>query len=69
MSATPEAILEKLAAAERAGMDMKSPRAVVDFLLSQGEKASILYFYKPRSVEFDFEKFHAAVEEMQQGKR
>lgn len=69
MSATPEAILEKLAAAEEAGTDMKSPKAVVTFMLGQGEKESILYFYKPKSVEFDFEKYHAAVEEMRQTKR
>ncbi|MFD1862673.1 hypothetical protein [Planococcus chinensis] len=69
MPATPEAILEKLAAAEKAGADMKSPKAVVDFMLSQGEKESILYFYKPKSVEFDFEKYHAAVDEMRQAKQ
>lgn len=68
MSATPEAILGKLAAAEQAGIDMKSPKAVVDFMLAEGEKASILYFYKPKSVEFDFDKYYAAVEEMRQTK-
>lgn len=69
MPATPEAILGKLAAAEKAGTDMKSPKAVVDFMLAQGEKASILYFYKPKSVEFDFEKYHAAVDEMRKAQQ
>lgn len=66
MPATPEAILEKLAAAEQAGTNMQSPKAVVTYMLQQGEKESILYFYKPKSVEFDFDKYHAAVEEMRQ---
>lgn len=64
MSKTPENILIKLADANQAGIDMKSPKAVVTFLLSQGEKESILFFYKPGSVEFDFEKYTGAVEEM-----
>ncbi|HSI67404.1 MAG TPA: hypothetical protein VK947_08320 [Planococcus sp. (in: firmicutes)] len=59
-------ILLKLAGAKQAGVDMKSPKAVVTHLLGLGEKEAILYFYKPGSVEFDFEKYEAAVEEMQQ---
>lgn len=64
MSKTPEDILTKLSHANQAGIDMKSPKAVVTFLLSQGEKESILFFYKPGSVEFDFDKFDRAVAEM-----
>ncbi|MBD8014087.1 hypothetical protein QL992_02280 [Microbacterium sp. APC 3898] len=64
MSKTPEHILMKLADANQAGIDMDSPKAVVTFLLAQGEKESILFFYKPNSVEFDFDKYKAAVTEM-----
>lgn len=69
MNNTPEPILLKLADADQAGIDMKSPKAVVTFLLSQGEKESILFFYKPNSVEFDFDKFAGAVEEMNKQKK
>ena len=65
MATTPTAILDSLAAAETSGVDMASPKAVVDFMLAQGERQSILYFYKPNSVEFDFDKFTGIVEEMQ----
>ncbi|WP_298827952.1 hypothetical protein [uncultured Planococcus sp.] len=64
MSKTPDNILMKLADANQAGIDMASPKAVVTFLLAQGEKESILFFYKPNSVEFDFDKFSRAVAEM-----
>ena len=66
MSTTPKEILQKLSAAERSGIDMASPKAVVNFMLAQGEKQSILYFYKPKSVEFDFDKYEDAVAEMRQ---
>lgn len=68
MTNTPENILTKLSDADQAGIDMKSPKAVVTFLLSQGEKESILFFYKPNSVEFDFDKFNNAVAEMDKRK-
>ena len=68
MNKTPEHILLKLADANQAGIDMKSPKAVVTFLLAQGEKDSILFFYKPDSVEFDFDKFNGAVAEMNERK-
>lgn len=68
MSHFSEEILAKLADAEQAGMDMKSPKAVVTHMLAQGEKESILFFYKPNSLEFDFDKFNQAVAEMQQRK-
>ncbi|WP_142826411.1 hypothetical protein [Planococcus soli] len=68
MSKTPENILAKLSDANQAGIDMKSPKAVVTFLLSQGEKDSILFFYKSGSVEFDFDKFNGAVAEMKEKK-
>ncbi|MBT2569540.1 hypothetical protein [Planococcus sp. ISL-110] len=68
MSKTPENILTKLADANQAGIDMKSPKAVVTFMLAQGEKDSILFFYKPDSVEFDFDKFNGAVAEMKERK-
>ncbi len=64
MAATPTSILDNLAAAEQSGIDMTSPKAVVDYMLAQGERQSILYFYKPNSVEFDFNKFSGIVEEM-----
>ena len=64
MSSFPQDILTKLANAEEIGVDMKSPKAVVTHLLALGEKESILFFYKPNSLEFDFEKFNGAVEEM-----
>lgn len=68
MSSFPQDILLKLADAEENGVDMKSPKAVVTHLLGQGEKESILFFYKPNSLEFDFEKFSEAVEEMRNQK-
>lgn len=68
MNATPKDILGKLANAEQAGSDMRSPKSVVTYMLGQGEKESILYFYKPNSLEFDFDKYYAAVEEMRQQK-
>lgn len=43
---------------------MTSPKAVITFLLSQGEKESILFFYKPNSVEFDFDQYNKAIKEM-----
>ncbi|ANU28142.1 hypothetical protein [Planococcus versutus] len=64
MSKTPENILTKLTNANRAGIDMTSPKAVITFLLSQGEKESILFFYKPNSVEFDFDQYNKSVKEM-----
>jgi len=68
MSAIPAEILKKLADADRAGVNMKSPKAVVAHMLAQGEKESILFFYKPNSLEFDFDKFHGAVQEMRNRK-
>lgn len=64
MSATPKEILQKLRNAEQTGIDMASPKAVVDHMLAQGEKQAILYFYKPNSLEFDFDKFRNTVAEM-----
>ncbi len=64
MSKTPENILTILADANQAGIDMTSPKAVITFLLSQGEKESILFFYKPNSVEFDFDQYNEAIKEM-----
>lgn len=64
MEVIPETILAKLAQAQQAGVDMRSPKAVVTHLLAQGEKESILYFYKPGTIEFDFDKYGFAVEEI-----
>lgn len=64
-----EEILLKLADAKQAGVDMRSPKALVTYLLGLGDKEAILYFYKPGSVEFDFEKYAAAVEEMQESEK
>lgn len=66
LSKTPENILTKLADANQAGINMTSPKAVVTYWLSQGEKESILFFYQPNSVEFDFDKYKLAVEEMKE---
>lgn len=66
LSKTPENILTKLADANQAGVNMMSPKAVVTYWLSQGEKESILFFYQPNSVEFDFDKYKRAVEEMKE---
>ncbi|WKA57188.1 hypothetical protein QWY16_11815 [Planococcus shenhongbingii] len=69
MPVIPNDILDKLADADQAGINMKSPKAVVNHLLAQGEKESILFFYKRNSLEFDFDKFNGAVEEMQKRKK
>lgn len=68
MTKFPPNILELLAAADHAGVNMSSPKAVVTHLLAQGEKESILFFYKPNSVEFDFDKYNEAVDTMRQQK-
>lgn len=64
MDSIPSNVLALLADADQAGVNMKSPKAVVTHLLAQGEKESILYFYKPNSIEFDFDKYNKAVEVM-----
>lgn len=64
MDSIPSNVLALLADADQAGVNMKSPKAVVTHLLGQGEKESILYFYKPNSIEFDFDKYNKAVEVM-----
>ena len=64
----PPNILSLLADADYAGVNMKSPKAVVTHLLAHGEKESILYFYKPNSLEFDFDKYNKAVEIMKDQK-
>lgn len=68
MAETPNEILTKLADAEQAGVDMESPKAVVTHMLGHGEKDSILYFYKPNSLDFDFDKYKRAVKEMRNRK-
>lgn len=68
MATTPTTILDSLAYAEKSGIDLASPKAVVDFMLAQGERQSILYFYKPNSVEFDFDKYAGIVQEMRSRK-
>lgn len=68
MTEFPSDILELLACADHAGVNMSSPKAVVTHLLAQGEKESILFFYKPNSVEFDFDKYNEAVEIMKKQK-
>ena len=62
----PTNILALLADADQAGVNMKSPKAVVTHLLAHGEKESILFFYKPNSLEFDFDKYNDAVEIMKE---
>lgn len=68
MTNIPSNILELLADADQAGVNMKSPKAVVTHLLAHGEKESILFFYKPNSLEFDFDKYNEAVEAMRKQK-
>lgn len=68
MNKIPPNILELLADADHAGVNMKSPKAVVTHLLAHGEKESILFFYKPNSLEFDFDKYNQAVEIMKEQK-
>ncbi|MFD1030824.1 hypothetical protein [Metaplanococcus flavidus] len=68
MNSIPSNILALLADADHAGVNMKSPKAVVTHLLAHGEKESILYFYKPNSLEFDFDKYNKAVEVMKEQK-
>lgn len=64
MTNIPPNIMELLTDADQAGVNMKSPKAVVTHLLAHGEKESILFFYKPNSLEFDFDKYNEAVEVM-----
>lgn len=68
MSNIPPNILALLGDADHAGVNMKSPKAVVTHLLAHGEKESILFFYKPNSLEFDFDKYNEAVEVMRKQK-
>lgn len=68
MHSIPPHILALLADADQAGVNMKSPKAVVTHLLAHGEKDSILFFYKPNSIEFDFDKYEKAVETMKKHK-
>ncbi|WP_203332820.1 hypothetical protein [Planococcus beigongshangi] len=68
MTKFPSNILELLADADQAGVNMASPKAVVTHLLAHGEKENILFFYKPNSVEFDFDKYNEAVELMKKQK-
>lgn len=53
--------MELLERAQKAGVDLNSPKAFVTYLLQQGEKGSVLSFYKPNSVEFDLKKFNELV--------
>ncbi|PSL41929.1 hypothetical protein B0H99_101175 [Planomicrobium soli] len=69
MNTTPKEIIQKLSNAEQEGIDMASPKAVVNHMLVQGEKQSILYFYKPNTLEFDFDKYNNAVAEMRRHKQ
>ncbi|WP_033542458.1 hypothetical protein [Planococcus sp. CAU13] len=68
MKKIPPNILALLADADNAGVNMKSPKAVVTHLLAHGEKESILFFYKPNSLEFDFDKYNEAVGIMKEQK-
>ncbi|AQQ53551.1 hypothetical protein [Planococcus lenghuensis] len=65
---TPAHILELLHKAEKNGADLSSPKSVVTYWLTLGEKENILWFYKPNSVEFDFDKYTRAVREMKERK-
>ncbi|WP_241535870.1 hypothetical protein [Indiicoccus explosivorum] len=61
---TPEQIITLLRKAEKHGADLKSPKSVVSYWLTLGEKENILWFYKPGTIEFDFDKYEQAVKDM-----
>ncbi len=62
--ATKQEMLSKLREAERAGIDLSSPKAVVTHMLAQGDKEAVLWFYKKGSVEFDFDYYRKLVAEL-----
>lgn len=62
--ATKQEMLAKLRDAEKAGVDLSSPKAVVTHMLQQGDKETILSFYKPGTVEFDFDRYRKLVGEL-----
>lgn len=55
--ATKQDMLSKMREADAAGVDLSSPKAFVTHLLGSGEKEAVLWFYKPKSVEFDFGQY------------
>lgn len=62
--ATKQEKLLKLREADQAGIDLSSPKAVVTYMLAQGDKKAVLWFYKKGSVEFDFDSYHKLVAEL-----
>ena len=62
--ATKQEMLSKLREAERADIDLSSPKAVVTHMLAQGDKEAVLWFYKKGSVEFDFDYYRKLVAEL-----
>ncbi|MBT2582090.1 hypothetical protein [Planococcus sp. ISL-109] len=55
--ATNHEMLSKLQQAGESGVDLSSPKAFVTHLLGCGDMEAVLWFYKPNSVEFDFDKY------------
>lgn len=59
--ATDQQMAFKLQEAFDSGVDLSSPKAFVTHLLGRGEKDAVLWFYKPNSVEFDFDRYKKLV--------
>ena len=59
--ATDQQMLTKLQQADESGIDLASPKAFVTHLLGCGDKEAVLWFYKPNSVEFDFDRYNKLI--------
>lgn len=55
--ASNEQMLSKMQQADESGVDLSSPKAFVTHLLGRGDKDAVLWFYKPQSLEFDFDRY------------
>ncbi len=62
--ATNQQKLDKLKRAQQAGVDLSSPKAAVEHMLAEDDKQEVLWFYKPNSVEFDFDNYRKLVEQL-----
>ncbi|MFC4712297.1 hypothetical protein [Planococcus dechangensis] len=61
---TDQQMVIKLQQAFDSGVDLSSPKAFVTYLLGRGEKDAVLWFYKPNSVEFDFDRYKKLVAQL-----
>ena len=66
---TPDHIIDLLKKAEANGADLRSPQSVVSYWLTLGEKENILWFYKPGTIEFDFDKYERAVKDLKESEK